>query len=126
MDYEMDVVRAVTSEASNKMQSEVVVKDTTPLSPFETLNDDCLMELFDRLELIDLIKMFDVNKRCRRIVKDGLLNINKLIDIDKLKKVASTAWIFKVFGTRMTKLKIFEATLIFIRTNNEPKLFEAR
>lgn len=118
MDYEMDVVRAVTSEASNKMQSEVVVKDTTPLSPFETLNDDCLMELFDRLELIDLIKMFDVNKRCRRIVK--------LIDIDKLKKVASTAWIFKVFGTRMTKLKIFEATLIFIRTNNEPKLFEAR
>lgn len=100
---ETDDIHGETSEASNAMQLKPVDE---VLSPFETLNDDCLMELFDRLEIIDLFKMFEVNKRCCRIIKDNRFEIKKLFNLPELRKAAKVEWIFEIFGKRITKLKI--------------------
>lgn len=81
------------------------------------------MELFDRLEIIDLFKMFDVNKRCRRVIKDSRFKINKLFDLPDLRKEANEEWIFKIFGERMTKLKITgeEIVVLFPRYSSDMK-----
>lgn len=116
--HETDDVHGEISEASAAMELEAVDEDTTPLSPFETLTEDCLMELFSRSEIIDLIKMFDINRRCRSVIQDNRFSTNKLFDLPVLRKVASLEWIFKIFGKHMTKLRITTDDIIVQNPTN--------
>lgn len=73
---------------------------------FDDLNDDCLISIFKRLDVSDLISMCDVNKRYRSLIQDHVI-ARKTIDFDELDNL--TAKIFKLFGKHMTKLVISEA-----------------
>lgn len=73
-------------------------------SPFEVVT--WLTRLYEFLEVKDLINMYNVNQFCRTTIESGGIRINKVFDINKLRVLADTPWIFKIFAKRMTKLKI--------------------
>lgn len=69
------------------------------------LNDDCLIYIFEQLDIRDWLKLSMVSKRFReRVVQD--IVPRKLVDFTVVRKKHVTREIFQLFGKSMKKLKI--------------------
>lgn len=89
--------------------------DEVPLLPpisFNTTNDDCLVLIFDHLNIHDLIAMCKVNKRSRSIIRKQVIG-RRVVNFGELPK--KRLYTFKLFGKHMTKIKINESDIRIVR-----------
>lgn len=73
------------------------------LLQFTDLNNDCLKHVFDRLDLISLSQMCEVDSRFEDIIMGHVIPL-RTINFSEFSKNYSVRKIFKLFGKSMTRL----------------------
>lgn len=72
-------------------------------SPINKLNDDCLREVFKRLNIADLLSTADVCKRFREVAKD-LIKPDKYVDLEMNSTIS---WpLLRLFGPEIESIKL--------------------
>lgn len=66
---------------------------------------DVLIEVFDRMDTLELLKICDISKRFRHIIVNHVVR-EKVIDFEKLSDYASAIKVLRVFGKSITRMKI--------------------
>lgn len=84
--------------------SEMLKRSVTGLQ-FDTLNDDCLIAVFDLLDEIDLVRMCDIDPYIRSTIQNHVVP-RRLMDFDKLSKAFETETMLELFGKRLRRMKI--------------------
>lgn len=71
----------------------------------QSLNDDCLLEIFSYLEPDDLLHMYEVDSRFKYFIRDRVIPI-RLFDFLNISENWNTTKIFQRFGQKLRRIKI--------------------
>lgn len=72
---------------------------------FLSLNDDCLLAIFQYLEIDDLLRVCEVSSFLQDLIRDHTMSV-RLLDFLELTGYWNTNKIFKVFGKKLRRIKI--------------------
>lgn len=112
---EMDVAKESTSSFELKIRTSSTNNlelESILLQMRNKLNEDCLLEVFKYLSIVELLKICDIDTEENafffdfirdRIIKMRLINCNDIVELQQ-------AWtinkIFETFGRSMTRIKV--------------------
>lgn len=79
--------------------------DCNAIDYISMFNEDCLIQIFNELSFIDLMKMYEINDWFRQIIKRHVIGKHKLC-FDQITNTQSIEIFFKEFGENIVRLKI--------------------
>lgn len=102
--YHSTMVKAVgvTKKATKRSTQNAFTPSITSLTD---MNDDCLVHVFEHLDIISLIKVCKSNQRFKQIVLERVIPF-KTVDFATFSKCYSVEKVFKLFGKSMTRIAI--------------------